>query len=102
MRSGSLDVSVVLVLCLIAFFPVLSCSTKPDANTLVMLIESSPTNLDPRVGIDAQSERIDNLIFDDMLSRGDDLNVAPGLAEGWEIPNLADLCVSSASRRQVS
>ena len=52
-----------------------------------MLIESSPTNLDPRVGIDAQSERIDNLIFDDLLSRGDDLNVAPGLAERWEVPD---------------
>lgn len=54
---------------------------------LVMIIESSPTNLDPRVGIDAQSERIDGLIFDDLLSRGDDLNVAPGLAESWEIPD---------------
>ena len=37
--------------------------------------------------MDAQSERIDNLIFDDLLSRGDDLNVAPGLAERWEIPD---------------
>ena len=64
-----------------------SCARKPDADTLVMLIESSPTNLDPRVGIDAQSERIDNLIFDDLLSRGDDLNVAPGLAERWDIPD---------------
>ena len=59
----------------------LSCSSKPDPDTLVMLIESSPNNLDPRVGLDAQSERIDNLIFDDLLARGDDLNVAPGLAE---------------------
>jgi ABC-type transport system substrate-binding protein len=72
---------------LVMLFPTLSCSSKPDANTLVMLIESSPTNLDPRVGIDAQSERIDNLIFDDLLSRGDDLNVAPGLAERWDIPD---------------
>jgi peptide/nickel transport system substrate-binding protein len=68
-------------------FPLLSCSSKADADTLVMLIESSPTNLDPRVGIDAQSERIDNLIFDDLLSRGDDLNVAPGLAERWDVPD---------------
>ena len=45
----------------------LSCSGKPDANTLVMIIETSPTNLDPRVGIDAYSERIDNLLFDDLL-----------------------------------
>lgn len=76
------------VLCsALAFLPLLSCSARPDANTLVMIIESSPTNLDPRVGIDAQSERIDNLIFDDLLSRGDDLNVAPSLAERWEIPD---------------
>jgi peptide/nickel transport system substrate-binding protein len=52
-----------------------------------MIIESSPTNLDPRVGLDAFSERIDSLIFDDLLSRGDDLNVAPGLADRWEIPD---------------
>ncbi len=71
----------------VLFAPLLSCSNKPDPNTLVMLIESSPTNLDPRIGVDAQSERIDNLIFDDLLSRGDNLDVAPGLAERWEIPN---------------
>ncbi len=70
-----------------AIVPLLSCSARPDPNTLVMIIESSPTNLDPRVGQDAQSERIDNLIFDDLLSRGDDLNVAPGLAERWETPD---------------
>jgi len=70
-----------------ALLPLLSCSTHPDSSTLVMLIETSPTNLDPRVGLDAWSERIDSLIFDDLLSRGDDLNVAPGLAERWEIPN---------------
>ena len=68
-------------------FCLLSCSKKPDPNTLVMIIESSPTNLDPRVGIDGQSENIDNLIFDDLLTKGDDLNVAPGLAERWEIPD---------------
>ena len=64
-----------------------ACSAKPDPNTLVMIIESSPTNLDPRVGLDAQSERIDSLLFDDLLTRDDHLNVQPGLAESWEIPD---------------
>src|SRR5271155_304766 len=53
----------------------LSCSQAPDPNTLVMIIESSPTNLDPRVGIDGYSERIDALIFDDLLDRDEHLNV---------------------------
>jgi ABC-type transport system substrate-binding protein len=68
-------------------FALLSCASRPAANTLVMIIESSPTNLDPRVGIDGQSERIDNLIFDDLLDRDEHLNVKPALAERWEIPD---------------
>ncbi len=67
--------------------PLLSCSQPPDPNTLVMIIESSPTNLDPRVGIDGQSERIDELLFDALLTRDEHFNVQPGLAERWEIPD---------------
>jgi peptide/nickel transport system substrate-binding protein len=72
---------------ILAICSLLSCSTKPDANTLVMIIESSPTNLDPRVGLDAYSARIDALIFDGLVARGDNLNVVPDLAEHWEIPD---------------
>ncbi|MGA7216796.1 MAG: ABC transporter substrate-binding protein [Candidatus Sulfotelmatobacter sp.] len=81
MRTASLFFTLALI------FPLISCSNKTDPDTLVMLIESSPTNLDPRVGVDAQSERIDDLIFDDLLSRGENLDVAPGLAERWEVPD---------------
>jgi peptide/nickel transport system substrate-binding protein len=84
-RLGLWRFAWVLLLPLIA--ALLSCSSKPDPNTLVMIIESSPTNLDPRIGLDAFSERIDSLIFDDLLSRGEDLNVAPGLAERWDVPD---------------
>src|SRR5438477_432447 len=72
---------------LFSLLPLLSCGGKPDPETLVMIIESSPTNLDPRVGLDAYSERIDNLLFDDLLTRDQHLSVAPGLAERWEIPD---------------
>jgi peptide/nickel transport system substrate-binding protein len=77
----------VLLLVSAWLLPLLSCSQPPDPNTLVMIIESSPTNLDPRVGIDGQSERIDELLFDALLTRDDHFNVQPGLAERWEIPD---------------
>lgn len=77
----------VLLLALLSFLPLFSCSSPPEPNTLVMIIESSPTNLDPRVGLDAQSERIDGLLFDDLLTRDEHLNVEPQLAESWEIPD---------------
>ena len=84
---GSLRMTILLGLVGGWVLPLLSCSQAPDPNTLVMIIESSPTNLDPRVGIDAQSERIDALIFDDLLDRDEHLNVTPALAERWEIPD---------------
>lgn len=87
MRRTSFLESVAALTALALSFLLLCCSAKSDPSTLVMLIESSPTNLDPRVGVDAQSERIGNLIFDDLLARGDNLDVAPGLAERWEIPD---------------
>ena len=63
------------------------CSGKPDPRTLVMIIESSPTNLDPRVGLDAFSERIDELLFDSLVRRDQHFNLIPWLADSWEIPD---------------
>lgn len=62
-------------------------ASNRDPNTLVVLIESSPTNLDPRVGLDAQSQRIDALLFDGLVQRTPDFEFAPALATSWERPN---------------
>ncbi len=74
----------VVVICLLLC---VSCYRKADPNTVVVIIESSPTNLDPRVGIDAQSERIGELIFDSLVRRDDHFELHPWLAESWEIPD---------------
>ncbi len=65
----------------------LGCSHRPDPHTVVMIIEASPTNLDPRVGTDAYSERIDKLLFDALLRRNEHFELEPMLAERWEIPD---------------
>jgi peptide/nickel transport system substrate-binding protein len=70
-----------------ALIALCGCSRPPDPNTVVMLIESSPTNLDPRVGTDGQSERIYELLFDALLRHDEHFNVKPGLAEKWENPD---------------
>lgn len=64
------------------------CSSHPrDPNTVVMLIGSSPTNLDPRIGVDAQSAHIDMLIFDSLVTHNSHLGFKPGLATSWQEPN---------------
>jgi peptide/nickel transport system substrate-binding protein len=57
------------------------------SSEIVFLIETSPTNLDPRIGIDAQSEHIQELLFDGLVVRDAEYRVAPGLAERWEQPD---------------
>jgi peptide/nickel transport system substrate-binding protein len=65
-----------------------SCRTPRQADgTVVFLIETSPTNLDPRIGTDAQSEHIDELLFDGLVVRDASFRVAPGLAERWDQPD---------------
>jgi peptide/nickel transport system substrate-binding protein len=61
------------------------CAQQRDPETVVMIIESSPISLDPRVGTDAQSERIGELIFDSLLRRDSNSNLVPALAERWEV-----------------
>jgi peptide/nickel transport system substrate-binding protein len=64
------------------------CRSAPrDPNTVVFLIESSPANLDPRVGTDAQSQRIDALLFDGLVARDAKFRFTPALAESWEQPD---------------
>lgn len=64
------------------------CSrTKLAPNTVTMLIESSPTSLDPRVGVDAQSEHIGSLIFDSLVRKDAHFNLRPWLATRWETPD---------------
>lgn len=60
---------------------------RRDPSTVVFLIESSPANLDPRVGTDAQSQRIDALLFDGLVKRDAHFQFEPALAERWEQPD---------------
>ncbi len=73
---------------LTALLILIGCRSVPrDPNTVVFLIESSPANLDPRIGTDAQSERIDALLFDGLVNRDANFQFTPALAERWEQPN---------------
>lgn len=62
-------------------------SASSGSATVTFLIESMPTNLDPRVGTDAQSEDLDGLVFDSLVKRDQQMNLVPDLAASWDIPN---------------
>src|SRR5438067_10378151 len=85
-RNDKIRAGVILAFLLAT--PSLSCShSHPDPQTVTLIIEASPLNLDPRIGIDAFSERIDQLIFDGLVRRDEHFHLLPALAESWEIPD---------------
>jgi peptide/nickel transport system substrate-binding protein len=55
--------------------------------TVVVVIESSPNNLDPRQGTDAQSERIGALVFDALVKKDEHFELKPWLAASWDQPD---------------
>jgi peptide/nickel transport system substrate-binding protein len=72
---------------LAALLALAGCHSAPrDPGTVVFLIESSPANLDPRIGTDGQSEHIDELLFDGLVARDSSFHFTPALAERWEQP----------------
>jgi peptide/nickel transport system substrate-binding protein len=76
------------LLALAALLVLAGCrASQPAPDTVVFLIESSPADLDPRVGTDAQSQRIDALLFDGLVARDASFQFGPALADRWQQPN---------------
>jgi len=78
-----------LVRYLVTSLLLISCanSARKDANTLTLLIESNPANLDPRFATDAQSQHLDGLLFSSLVERDDQMVLHGDLAESWETPD---------------
>ncbi len=68
---------------------VFGCShpANADRSALTFLIESNPTNLDPRYATDTHSQRIDSLLFDGLLERDPQMKLHGDLAESWDTPD---------------
>jgi peptide/nickel transport system substrate-binding protein len=68
---------------------VTACGAPPpgDPHRIVIGVRSGPNRLDPRQGSDEASQRIAQLIFDPLMTFGDDLRVKPVLAESLDNPD---------------
>ncbi len=81
-----------ILLALFACLALAGCaSARRDAGTVVFLIQSSPANLDPRVGTDEPSEHIDELLFDGLVALDANFHFEPALAVSWEQPDARTL-----------
>lgn len=58
-----------------------------DENRMVVGLQSSPTNLDPRVGNDNASGRIFDLCCAGLIKVTPEMDYAPDIAQSWETPD---------------
>src|ERR1700720_2972700 len=86
-RMRSRNFATFLILATLATLLGCSRSARNDPSSLTFLIESNPTNLDPRYATDSYSQRIDGLLFSGLLQRDAQMNLHGDLADTWEIPN---------------
>jgi peptide/nickel transport system substrate-binding protein len=88
MRISTFSRFKLLLLFFIAF--VESCrfaTPDPPRNALVIAIESSPLQLDPRYATDANSARLDALIYNSLLRVNEKLELEPELAVSIQQPD---------------
>src|SRR5262245_26883723 len=76
-----------LVIVAVAAIAFAGChSTRPaHGDWIVVALASSPTNLDPAVGLDESSQRLHQLIFSSLLRIDDNLRNVPDLATRFEM-----------------
>lgn len=76
--------TIILLLCAI----LVSCSTSKrqshQADTLVIAIDQTPVNLDPRIGIDKSSDDFHHLLFNGLLKKNENERMVPDAAKSWE------------------
>ncbi len=65
----------------------ISGSSNHPPGYLVVGIESNPLELDPRYATDANSVRIDALIYNSLLRADNQLRLQPELASEWKMPD---------------
>jgi peptide/nickel transport system substrate-binding protein len=59
-------------------------AVPPPRGSIVIALQSSPTNLDPGIGLDESSQRVHALIFSSLLRIDDNLRNVPDLATRFE------------------
>lgn len=72
----------------LAWLLMLGCRpAAPDKNFIVIAMADPAINLDPRVGTDASSQKLHQLIFSTLVRIDEQLRVVPELAESLEQPD---------------
>jgi peptide/nickel transport system substrate-binding protein len=78
------------ILCLLwlpFFLAGCTAHSSADPGVITIALDQPPTNLDPRIGVDASSERFFQIIFSSLVKKDEHSAIQPDLATGWDNPD---------------
>jgi peptide/nickel transport system substrate-binding protein len=76
----------ILLLALSLILPACVGQTSADPNLVTVALDQPPNNLDVRIGTDAASERLAQLIYSSLVKKNEQSEIEPDLALSWDIP----------------
>lgn len=77
----------IALLALVLLLPGCANHAATDPNTVTIALDLAPTTLDPRIAIDASSQRLFELTFSALVKKNDQFAIEPDLALRWETPD---------------
>jgi len=77
----------VLLILLLGLFASCTVAESHEPGTVVVALDEGPQNLDVRIGVDATSERLFQLMYSSLVKKTKEFAVEPDLALSWDIPD---------------
>jgi peptide/nickel transport system substrate-binding protein len=80
---------VALALAIAAAVAAASCTPRrqTDPDVITLAVRTSPANFDPRVGVDEVSQKVYQLVYDNLFNFDEQLGIGPGLATHFDQPD---------------
>src|SRR5690242_13243042 len=76
-----------LILVIAVFLSSCASQTSADPGVVSVALDQTPDNLDPRIGQNAASQRLDALMFNSLVRKNERSELVPDLALSWEMPD---------------
>jgi peptide/nickel transport system substrate-binding protein len=77
-----------IILFFVLFIAACPGSRAPfQKNTVVVAIDQTPVNLDPRIGIDKSSDDFHHLLFNGLMKKDENDRMIPDIARDWTLVN---------------
>jgi peptide/nickel transport system substrate-binding protein len=77
----------VLLLLLALFLPGCANTSSADPGVVTVALDQNPDSLDPRIGQNAASQHLAELIFNSLVRKDEKAAILPDLALRWEMPD---------------